>query len=104
MQATPPATPEATEQMPPEPPPELPDVEDQPSPTGDTVPEGARVPGRWSARHKPSQRLRDSIEQGLLANLSAVESDYVEGALSDALEEEEYRVQDSASEPPCLCR
>ena len=31
--------------------------------------------------------------------MSAVESDYVEGALSDALEEEEYRVQDMLANP-----
>ena len=55
VRATPPAAPETTEQMPPEPPPELPDVEDVPQPTENTVQEGARVPGRWSARHKPSQ-------------------------------------------------
>ncbi len=82
------------EQMLPKPPPELPDVGDVPEPTEDAAPEGAQVLGRWLARHKPFQRLRDSIDQGLLANLSAIEDDYVEVALLDALEEEEYRLQD----------
>ena len=83
--------------VPPEPPPDNFNIPlDQGSGTESTEPEvlvptAAQVPaapvGRWLARHKPSKRLQESIEQGLLSLHSVL--DDVEG---DA----EYRIQRDA--------
>ena len=54
------------------------------------VPVTMPVVGRWSARHKPSRRLQESIEQGLLL-LHSVFND-VEG-------DTKYRIQRDMEDP-----
>ncbi len=50
-------------------------------------------------RHKPSQRLKESIDQGLLAHMSKAMPDYVEGILEDKFEDKEYQIQNLLSNP-----